>query len=57
MFFNVPGCSFSDTFFGHDQIGTSQEEGNGLEIYETRELRNGYSNVKLSCKYPNRSFK
>ena len=26
-------------------VGT-QEEGNGLEIYETRELRDGYSNAQ-----------
>ena len=25
IFINVPGGSFSDTFFGHDQIETSQE--------------------------------
>ena len=25
IFINVPGCSFLDTFFGHDQIETSQE--------------------------------
>ena len=32
VFLNVPGCSFSDTFFGHDQIGTSQHPNRGKKI-------------------------
>ena len=30
---------------------TYQEKSNGLEIYETRELRDGYSNVDISGEY------